>query len=60
MDRKFKVAVLVGSLRKESYNRKMARALTAVAPPSLGTFVETATAQRNQDLKLSARPYDFR
>jgi chromate reductase len=35
MDRKFKVAVLVGSLRKESYNRKMARALAAVAPPSL-------------------------
>jgi chromate reductase len=29
------VAVLVGSLRKESLNRKMARALIAIAPPSL-------------------------
>jgi chromate reductase len=30
-----KIAVLVGSLRKESYNRKMAKALTALAPESL-------------------------
>jgi chromate reductase len=29
------VAVLVGSLRKESFNRKMARALAAMAPPAL-------------------------
>jgi len=29
------IAVLVGSLRKESFNRKMAKALTAVAPESL-------------------------
>jgi len=29
------IAVLVGSLRKESFNRKMARALTALAPESL-------------------------
>jgi chromate reductase, NAD(P)H dehydrogenase (quinone) len=29
------VAVLVGSLRKESFNRKMARALVAMAPASL-------------------------
>ena len=29
------IAVLVGSLRKESYNRKMAKALTALAPESL-------------------------
>jgi len=29
------VAVLVGSLRKDSYNRKMARALIALAPDSL-------------------------
>jgi chromate reductase len=28
------VAVLVGSLRKESFNRKMARALVELAPPS--------------------------
>ncbi|NEX61974.1 NADPH-dependent FMN reductase [Noviherbaspirillum galbum] len=30
-----KVAVLVGSLRKDSINRKMAKALVAMAPPSL-------------------------
>jgi chromate reductase len=30
-----KIAVLVGSLRKESINRKMARALAALAPESL-------------------------
>jgi chromate reductase len=30
-----KVAVFVGSLRKESYNRKMAKALPALAPESL-------------------------
>ena len=29
------VAVLVGSLRKESFNRKMARTLVEIAPPSL-------------------------
>src|SRR4051794_28549677 len=31
----YKIAVLVGSLRKESYNRKMANALQELAPPSL-------------------------
>ena len=30
-----RVAVIVGSLRKESLNRKMALALAALAPPSL-------------------------
>lgn len=30
-----RVAVLVGSLRKDSYNRKMANALAGLAPPSL-------------------------
>ena len=35
MDRKHKVAVIVGSLSKASLNRKMAHALMAVAPPSL-------------------------
>jgi chromate reductase len=53
MDRKFKVAVLVGSLRKESYNRKMARALTAVAPTSLElSFVEIGDLPHyNQDFE---------
>ena len=35
MDRKHKVAVIVGSLSSASLNRKMAHALIAVAPPSL-------------------------
>jgi chromate reductase len=35
MDSMRDVAVLVGSLRKESFNRKMAHALAEVAPPSL-------------------------
>ena len=30
-----RVAVVVGSLRKDSFNRKMAKALAAIAPPSL-------------------------
>jgi len=32
---RYRVAVIVGSLRKESFNRKMAKALTALAPESL-------------------------
>ena len=35
MDARWDVAVLVGSLRKESFNRKMAHALIGMAPPSL-------------------------
>jgi chromate reductase, NAD(P)H dehydrogenase (quinone) len=35
MDKKYKVAVLVGSLAKASFNRKMSRALIAVAPSTL-------------------------
>jgi chromate reductase len=35
MNKDRKVAVLVGSLRKESFNRKMARALIAMAQPPL-------------------------
>ncbi len=31
----FKIAVIVGSLRKESYNRKMAKALMKLSPDSL-------------------------
>jgi len=30
-----KIAVLIGSLRKKSFNRKMANALTTLAPPTL-------------------------
>ena len=35
MDHRWNVAVLVGSLRKESFNRKMANALRKMAPASL-------------------------
>jgi chromate reductase len=35
MTTEYTVAVLVGSLRRESLSRKMARALAALAPPSL-------------------------
>ncbi len=35
MSKTYSVAVLVGSLRKESYNRKIAQALEKMAPPSL-------------------------
>jgi len=35
MSKDRKVAVLVGSLRKESFNRKMAKALIAMAPAPL-------------------------
>jgi chromate reductase, NAD(P)H dehydrogenase (quinone) len=35
MDKNFKVAVLVGSLRKESFNLKLAKALTGLAPANL-------------------------
>src|SRR5579875_178369 len=31
----YKIAVLLGSLRKASYNRKMAKAMIELAPPSL-------------------------
>jgi len=35
MSKPRKIAVIVGSLRKESFNRKMAKAMIAMAPPSL-------------------------
>ena len=35
MSKPWDVAVLVGSLRKDSFNRKMAKALPQLAPPSL-------------------------
>jgi chromate reductase, NAD(P)H dehydrogenase (quinone) len=35
----YDVAVLVGSLRKESFNRKMAQALPELAPPSLALAI---------------------
>jgi chromate reductase len=57
VDRK-KIAVLVGSLRKESFNRKMAHALIALAPESLKfDIVEIGELPLyNQDLDDEARP----
>ena len=50
-----KVAVLVGSLRKESFTRKVANALASLAPPSLKLeIVEIASVSNyNQDLENS-------
>ena len=47
------VAVLVGSLRKESFSRKLAKAIAALAPPNLKfQFVEIGDLQAfNQDLE---------
>lgn len=53
-----KIAVLVGSLRKESFNRKMAKVLIAMAPPSLQMeIIEIADLQLyNQDLDDGGTP----
>lgn len=52
------VAVIVGSLRKASLNRKMAHALIALAPPSLRCgFVEIGELPLyNQDLETDTPP----
>jgi chromate reductase, NAD(P)H dehydrogenase (quinone) len=52
------VAVIVGSLRKGSYNRMMAHALAALAPPSLklGIVEIGALPLYNQDEDESADP----
>jgi chromate reductase len=46
------VAVLVGSLRKDAFSKKLAKAIAALAPPSLKfEFVEIGGLQLfNQDL----------
>jgi chromate reductase len=53
-----KIAVLVGSLRKESFTRKVARTLIALAPPSLEMqFVEIGQLPLyNQDDDDESRP----
>jgi chromate reductase, NAD(P)H dehydrogenase (quinone) len=49
----YEVAVIVGSLRKDSYTRKVATALMELAPPSLkGRFVEIGDLPLyNQDIE---------
>lgn len=52
------IAVLVGSLRKESFNRKMAKAIAAMAPPSLRLeIVEIGNLPLfNQDFEANPTP----
>jgi len=54
----YKIAVLVGSLRKDSLNRKIARALMALAPPSLELSLMDIgqLALYNEDLDQSTPP----
>ena len=53
--KKYKIAVIVGSLRKESFNRKTAKALIALAPESLSLeFLEIADLPMfNEDLEAN-------
>lgn len=53
-----KIAVIVGSIRKESLNRKMAKVLMSLAPPSLKLeMVEIASLPLyNQDLDDEGKP----
>src|SRR5688572_21505618 len=52
------IAVLVGSLRKQSFNRKLARTLIELAPPTLKLeIVEFGDLPfYNQDLETSSPP----
>jgi chromate reductase len=57
----YDIAVLVGSLRKQSWNRKVAHALVALAPPSLKLeIVEIgALPLYNQDLEVEPPPSEW-
>jgi len=61
MTPRYDVAVLVGSLRKESFTRKVAVALSRLAPPSLGLeIVEIGRLPLyNQDLETEAPPAEW-
>ncbi|WP_459205342.1 NADPH-dependent FMN reductase [Pseudomonas sp. MLB6B] len=56
MSHEYSVAVVVGSLRKDSYNRKVARALAELAPSSLSLkIVEIGDlAMYNEDIEADA------
>jgi chromate reductase len=57
MDRKFNVAIVVGSLRKGSLNRMMAQAAIALAPASLAlSFVDIGALPLYNDELESAVP----
>src|ERR1700749_3245158 len=55
MSKPRKIAVIVGSLRKESFSRKLAKAIAAVAPSHLTfDFVDIGALQHfNQDLEAT-------
>jgi chromate reductase, NAD(P)H dehydrogenase (quinone) len=56
------VAVLVGSLRKESFNRKAAHVLMAMAPPSLNLAIHEIgqLPMYNQDLETATPPAEWK
>lgn len=55
------VAVLVGSLRQESWNRKAAEAVASLAPSHLKfRFVDIAVSLYNQDLDTDNAPADWK
>lgn len=58
MSQVYSVAVVVGSLRKDSYNRKVARALSELAPSSLALkIVEIADLPLyNEDIETDSPP----
>lgn len=58
MSNPYSVAVVVGSLRKDSYNRKVARALGELAPSSLAlTIIEIGDLPLyNEDVEASGVP----
>jgi len=56
----YRVAVLVGSLRKEAFSRRLAQALIALQPPSLQMeIVEIAMPLYNQDLETDNPPAEW-
>ena len=56
----YRVAVLVGSLRKEAFSRRVAQALCAMQPASLQMeIVEIAMPLYNQDLETDAPPAEW-
>src|SRR5689334_11769549 len=54
----YKIAVLIGSLRKESYNRKMANALLEMTPTSLSLQIVNIgeLPLYNEDLEAAEPP----
>ncbi len=56
----FHVAILVGSLRKESWNRKLADAIVQLKTDRLQfEFVELPTSFYNEDLEAASPPADW-